>query len=146
LPASASLSLPGVTHTHSPLACPPLPRPPLKKKKKKTGLVPLAALTNEGDGAARVVDAGLAIALPIHSHIALNYVVSDYVPRSLRGGARWAVLGSSVISALGLARLAASGPGLTATVKRLWHPAVADRVAAEEAKSAAKAAKAAKKA
>jgi succinate dehydrogenase (ubiquinone) membrane anchor subunit len=109
-----------------------------------TGLVPLAALTKEGDGAAVAVDAGLAVALPIHSHIALNYVVSDYVPRGMRTGARWGVLGSSVLAALGLARLAASEPGLTGTVKRLWHPAVGDRVRAEEAKAAAKAAKAKK--
>ena len=103
-----------------------------------TALVPLAALSREGDGAVAAIDAGLAIALPLHSHIALNYVISDYIPKPARGPARWGVLVSSAVSVLGLARLAASEPGLTGTVKRLWSPAPADRAAAAAAKEAGK--------
>jgi succinate dehydrogenase (ubiquinone) membrane anchor subunit len=31
------------------------------------------------------IDLALAVALPVHSHIALNFVVSDYVPKVGRG-------------------------------------------------------------
>ena len=81
------------------------------------------------------------MALPLHSHIALNYVVSDYVPKNVRGPARWAVLATTAVSALGLARLAVSEPGVTGTVKRLWSPSPADRAAAAAAKEAKKATK-----
>jgi hypothetical protein len=33
----------------------------------------------------KAVDVGLGIAIPVHSHIALNAVISDYVPKSVRG-------------------------------------------------------------
>lgn len=129
----AACALPDHTHTPSP----PRPASP-SSLLLPPGLVPLAALSKEGDGALGAIDAGLALALPIHSHIALNYVVSDYIPKSLRGPARWGVAASSAVAVLGLARLAASEPGVTGTVKRLWSPAVADRVAAEAAKEAGK--------
>ena len=101
-------------------------------------LVPLAAMSKEGDGALRAIDLGLAVALPVHSHIALNYVVSDYIPKPIRGPARYGVLMSTAVATLGLARLAMSEPGVTGTVKRLWSPAEADRRAAAMAKEARK--------
>ena len=118
---------------------PPSPHNPhARSHNAHSGLVPLAALSKEGDGALAAIDAGLALALPVHSHIALNYVVSDYVPKSFRGPARWGVLASTVLATLGLARLALSEPGVTGTVKRLWSPSEADRVAAAAAKEAGK--------
>lgn len=84
------------------------------------GLVPLAVFQQQGDLFGRVVDAGLNVALPVHSHIAMNYVVTDYVPKSIRGAARWGVLGSSAVIAAGMLRLNVAGPGVTATVKALW--------------------------
>ena len=33
----------------------------------------------------RTVDVALGVALPLHSHVAINSVLSDYVPKSVRG-------------------------------------------------------------
>ena len=41
--------------------------------------------SSQGTAARQAVDIGLGIAIPLHSHIALNTVVSDYVPKSVRG-------------------------------------------------------------
>lgn len=84
------------------------------------GLVPLAVFQQQGDAFGRVVDAGLNVAVPIHSHIAMNYVVTDYIPKSIRGAARWGVLGSTAVIAAGMLKLNVAGPGVTATVKALW--------------------------
>lgn len=84
------------------------------------GLVPVAVFQQQGDVFGRFVDAGLNVALPIHSHIAMNYVVTDYIPKSLRGAARWGVLGSTAVIAAGMLKLNVAGPGVTATVKALW--------------------------
>jgi succinate dehydrogenase (ubiquinone) membrane anchor subunit len=84
------------------------------------GLVPLAAFQQQGDTLGRVVDVGLNAALPVHGHIAMNYVVTDYVPKAVAGIARWGVLGGSVLAAVGMARLNVSGAGVTQTVKALW--------------------------
>lgn len=84
------------------------------------GLVPLAAFQQQGDALGRVIDLGLNAALPIHGHIAMNYVVTDYVPKSVAGAARWGVLAGSAVAAAGMLKLNVSGPGVTATVKGLW--------------------------
>lgn len=33
----------------------------------------------------KVADYGLAVGIPIHSHIALNYVLADYIPKASQG-------------------------------------------------------------
>lgn len=87
----------------------------------------------------KVADYGLALGIPIHSHIALNYVLTDYIPKASQGAvvraaglrclkanthtpgaARWGVLGLSAVTCAGLLRLNMSGPGVTQTVKDLW--------------------------
>ena len=83
-------------------------------------LVPLAAFQQQGDALGRVIDFGLNAALPIHGHIAMNYVVTDYVPKSVAGAARWGVLAGSAIAAAGMLKLNVAGPGVTATAKGLW--------------------------
>lgn len=35
----------------------------------------------------KAADVALGIAIPVHSHIAINSVLSDYVPKSVRGEA-----------------------------------------------------------
>jgi succinate dehydrogenase (ubiquinone) membrane anchor subunit len=50
----------------------------------------------------------------------MNYVVTDYVPKSVAGAARWGVLAGSAVAAAGMLKLNVSGPGVTATVKGLW--------------------------
>ena len=67
------------------------------------------------------VDVVLGVLFPFHSHVALNYVISDYVPPAARSGARAALLAVTIITAAGLLKLNLQGPGLTETVKSLWR-------------------------
>jgi succinate dehydrogenase (ubiquinone) membrane anchor subunit len=73
------------------------------------------------------VDYLLTLALPVHSHIGLNVIVTDYVPRPLQRSARLAVLATSVTIFVGLATLLEQGSGLTQVVKRLWSPTPAKK-------------------
>ena len=67
------------------------------------------------------IDLIIGFLIPLHSHIGLNYVVSDYVPKALRTVARASVLGLSVIMAAGLLKINLHGVGITETVKHLWR-------------------------
>jgi hypothetical protein len=101
------------------------------------------------------IDYGLAVAGPLHGHIAMNFVrapglclahpavisrfggsgpvltfavpplsaqvITDYVPVAGRMASRAGLLGLSCASVAGLMKLNADGPGITATLKRLWH-------------------------
>eukprot|EP00968_Pinguiococcus_pyrenoidosus_P001546 scaffold69_cov248-Pinguiococcus_pyrenoidosus.AAC.40 len=70
------------------------------------------------------IDLALNVLFPIHGHIGLNYVVTDYLPKifpaSFFPAARIAVAGLTGITFLGLLKLNLMGPGLTATLKSLW--------------------------
>ena len=39
----------------------------------------------QGSYLGKAADIALGIAIPVHSHIAINSVLSDYVPKSVRG-------------------------------------------------------------
>jgi len=66
------------------------------------------------------IDLTLGVLFPFHSHIALNYVISDYVPKALRTTARVGLFGATVVTVLGILKLNLTGPGLTATLTSLW--------------------------
>lgn len=78
------------------------------------------------------IEVGLAVAFPLHAHTAMNYVISDYVPRPGQGPARIAMMAATGVAAVGLLKLAINGPGLCETVKRLWR--VPQPVKEEDAK------------
>ncbi|GMH35520.1 hypothetical protein BSKO_03388 [Bryopsis sp. KO-2023] len=88
--------------------------------KALAGLVPLAILSPQDSSVAMVTDLALVPVITLHSHVSMNCVISDYVPRSVRGLSRWGMLGVSAAAAIGLTRLAVSGPGIAGSVKRLW--------------------------
>lgn len=67
------------------------------------------------------VDLALGVVFPVHGHIGMNYIISDYVPKAMRGGARMALLAATGLTVLGLFKLNVSGPGVTETVKALWR-------------------------
>ncbi len=67
------------------------------------------------------IDLVLGVLFPFHSHVALNFVVTDYVPKQSRGLARGVVLAATVIAAAGILKLNLQGPGLTETIKSLWN-------------------------
>lgn len=66
------------------------------------------------------VDYALALAAPLHGHVAMNYVISDYVPVAARMGARAGMLGLSLATVAGLLKLNREGPGVTGALKQLW--------------------------
>lgn len=67
------------------------------------------------------IDIILGIVFPLHSHVGLNYIVSDYVPKAQRSLARYALLAATVVTCLGLLKLNIQGPGLTESIKSLWR-------------------------
>jgi len=68
------------------------------------------------------IDLALGVVLPLHSHVGLNYVISDYVPKAFRTAARGALMGATVITIAGLAKLNITGDGMTGAIKSLWAP------------------------
>ncbi len=67
------------------------------------------------------IDLALGVLFPFHSHVGLNYVISDYVPKALRSVARVGLLGVTAITTIGLFQLNISGVGMTETIKQLWR-------------------------
>lgn len=67
------------------------------------------------------MDILLGVIFPAHAHVAMNYVVSDYVPKAARSVARMGLLGVTIITAAGLLKLNLTGPGLTETLKSMWR-------------------------
>lgn len=68
-----------------------------------------------------------AINASVHSWIGLNYVARDYVPKisyALLGPARLAIAGLSIVTLVGMSKIALTSPGgLKAVVKGAWNPA-----------------------
>ena len=58
----------------------------------------------------RATDFALGVAVPVHAHVAINSVISDYVPKS--------VMGASALL-LGLLKLNLTSPGTTSAVGKL---------------------------
>jgi len=66
------------------------------------------------------IDLALGVLYPVHSHVALNYVISDYVPKAFRTLARVSLVGVTLATIAGLTLLNVEGAGMTQTVKNLW--------------------------
>mmetsp|Transcript_16647 Transcript_16647/g.24656 ORF Transcript_16647/g.24656 Transcript_16647/m.24656 type:complete len:170 (-) Transcript_16647:60-569(-) len=66
------------------------------------------------------IELALCLFFPAHAHISMNYVISDYVPRSIQRYARYGMLAASAVATFGLLRLTLEGPGIVATFKQLW--------------------------
>lgn len=84
------------------------------------GLTPLAFIVGSTP-VSQPIDLALGLLFPFHSHVAMNYVVTDYVPKGSRPLARAAVLATTLIATAGLLKLNLTGPGLTETIKSLWR-------------------------
>lgn len=84
-----------------------------------------AAFVFDGPSALRFpIDVYLGVAFPVHAHIGMNCVISDYGKKFFGAGAvvplRTGLLGVTAVTTVGLLKLNLMGPGLTATIKRLW--------------------------
>ena len=68
----------------------------------------------------------LTASMTAHSHIGLNYVATDYVPKiskALLGPARVVILALSTVTLIGMGKIAVGSPGgIKGTVKGLWNP------------------------
>ncbi len=64
------------------------------------------------------VDLALGLVLPLHMQLGMREVVRDYVPNEHFW--QYVLLGVSLCTALGLARLNFNGKGISATAKSLW--------------------------
>ena len=82
------------------------------------GLIPAAFLFEPNP----VVDYALALVLPVHSHIGLHMVITDYVPPAFRTAARGLTLLVSAVALLGMLAVNVKGDGVVGTVSKLWHP------------------------
>lgn len=67
------------------------------------------------------VDILLGALIPLHAHMGMNYVISDYVPKAGRTLARTGMLGLTIVAAAGILKLNLTGPGLTETLKAMWR-------------------------
>ncbi|KXZ42626.1 hypothetical protein GPECTOR_129g556 [Gonium pectorale] len=85
------------------------------------GATPVAVVSSKGSVLQKTADFVFSLAIPVHSHICMNAVVTDYFPKVARGPARLGVLGMSVVTYLGIMKVNLSGPGLTETVRGLWR-------------------------
>ena len=85
------------------------------------GLTPIAVATSPS--LLNVpVDFALALSIPLHAHIGMSWVISDYVNSAgSRKAARLALAGLTVATVAGLMKLNYDGPGVTESVLRLWR-------------------------
>ncbi|CAI5733674.1 unnamed protein product [Peronospora destructor] len=67
------------------------------------------------------VDLAVGVILPVHAHIGMNNVISDYVPKNVRTLVRLGWLGATSLMFLGLLRINLEGPGITEVVKTIWR-------------------------
>ncbi len=71
--------------------------------------------------AAKPIDFALAVMIPFHGHVGMNYVISDYVPKAYKTIARSSMVGLTLITFMGLMKLNTRGSGITESVKSMWR-------------------------
>mmetsp|Transcript_27856 Transcript_27856/g.61529 ORF Transcript_27856/g.61529 Transcript_27856/m.61529 type:complete len:139 (+) Transcript_27856:36-452(+) len=84
------------------------------------GLFPVAVISGPSM-VSLPIDLALGVLVPAHAHIGINYVISDYVPKAIRGAARFGMVGVTLVTIAGLTRLNLDGVGITESVKSLWR-------------------------
>jgi succinate dehydrogenase (ubiquinone) membrane anchor subunit len=97
------------------------------------GLVPTAFLV-PSSSLTMPLDLLLAILAPIHGHIGMNWIITDYVPPNAQAGARAGMMGLTLLAMAGLVKLSldTDGPGLVGSVKSLWTSPPAAQAAASK--------------
>jgi len=67
------------------------------------------------------VDVLLSVAFPLHAHIGISWILSDYVQGATPNGPfRMAIFGLTCVASLGLLKLSVTGDGILGTVKAVW--------------------------
>ena len=63
----------------------------------------------------------MAIAFPLHAHIGLNWIITDYLPGvGPKGALRYGLVGVTAVTLLGLLKVSTGKDGLVGTVKATW--------------------------
>jgi len=66
-------------------------------------------------------DLALGIVIPVHLHIGMSTVLTDYVPRDYQQLSLQVLWVISFLTGLGLLKINLCGPGITESVKSLWR-------------------------
>ncbi|EQC30391.1 hypothetical protein SDRG_11967 [Saprolegnia diclina VS20] len=69
------------------------------------------------------VDYALGVLIPIHAHVSMNAVLSDYIPKVHQLPFRLSALAGSAAFFLGLMVVNVNGVGITESVKTIWREA-----------------------
>ena len=72
------------------------------------------------------IDLALGFIIPLHSHLGGNDVITDYAKKITKAkwfeqGLRSFTAGMTFITLLGLLKLNLQGPGVTESIKSIWH-------------------------
>lgn len=91
------------------------------------GLVPVAFVLSPSP-LNLPVDLALGVLIPLHAHVGMNNVISDYVPKAQRQLVRISWLGVTAVMLLGFLRVNLEGAGITETIKTVWREPPAKKV------------------
>ncbi len=87
-------------------------------------LVPLTLTPFAAGSASPTLDAALCATLLVHSHLGLQSIIIDYVPkyrfRRAHRAASWALNVATILVGVGLYEFETNDVGLAEAIKRLW--------------------------
>mmetsp|Transcript_8280 Transcript_8280/g.13409 ORF Transcript_8280/g.13409 Transcript_8280/m.13409 type:complete len:158 (-) Transcript_8280:1158-1631(-) len=67
------------------------------------------------------VDIGLSLVIPLHAHIGMSWIFTDYLPgQSPTGALRMVMAGATCLAIIGLLKVSVTGDGLIGTLKATW--------------------------
>ncbi|KAI1324634.1 mitochondrial succinate dehydrogenase cytochrome b560 subunit D [Xylariaceae sp. FL0255] len=88
------------------------------------GLVPLSIAPFAGGSLNPAMDAVLCSLLLVHSHVGMQSIIIDYIPKRRYPGAfraaMWLLNGATVLVGIGLYEFETNDVGITETIKRVW--------------------------
>ncbi|KAG5513994.1 hypothetical protein PMAC_000616 [Pneumocystis sp. 'macacae'] len=88
-------------------------------------LVPLVMAPFVGSSTNLIFDAGLSLALIVHSHIGFDTCITDYFPKREYGSfstfMRWLLRGATSLVFVGLYEFETNDVGITEGIKRIWR-------------------------
>jgi len=87
-------------------------------------LAPLILVLPDSGAATMGYNVVMGLALPLHGHIGMTGILTDYVPKVSKAAltpARYVMVGITAITVLGLLKHNLAGDGMTKTLKALWR-------------------------
>ncbi|KAG9293532.1 hypothetical protein G9A89_005535 [Geosiphon pyriformis] len=88
------------------------------------GLIPLT-VASVVNGAHPITDLFLGVALPIHSHIGFDSIITDYLPARrapiMNKVSTWGLRGATLVVLLGCYQFNTNDVGISELVRKIWH-------------------------